>query len=254
MLAGVRHVADCVLQLLWPPTCAGCGTQEHEDHGFCPTCSGALLALTALPYCPRCGATTGLGVEVGEAGCGACPRVMFRFARLVRLAPFAGPVRSGVHAAKYRRGGDAGGRLGRLLAEAAAARLAEMELDVVLPVPMHWLRRLQRGRDHSVELARPVARRLGLPVGDELVRVRNTPPQVGLPASRRAGNVRGAFEARHRRGLSGARVLLVDDVMTTGSTMNEAARTLLEAGAERVVAAVIARAEPPSAYSEALRR
>ena len=120
---------------------------------------------------------------------------------------------------------------------------------MVAPVPMHWVRRLGRGWNHSSGLARRVARRLKLPMDDELVRTRNTPPQVGLPASQRAGNVRGAFAVPRPKEVAGANVLLVDDVMTTGATANEAARTLRRAGAERVIVAVVARAEPPTAYA-----
>ena len=87
----------------------------------------------------------------------------------------------------------------------------------------------------------------------ELVRVRNTPPQVRMPASRRAANVRGAFAVR-RGALEGTSVLLVDDVTTTGATANEAARACLNAGAQRVGLAVLAKAEAPTAYSAALDR
>ena len=90
---------------------------------------------------------------------------------------------------------------------------------------------------------------LGLPVGDELVRVRNTPPQVNLSRTGRMANVRDAFAVRHAAGVRGANVVLTDDVTTTGATANEAARTLLRAGANDVTLAVLAKAEPPRAYA-----
>ncbi len=92
----------------------------------------------------------------------------------------------------------------------------------------------------------------GKQLGDQLIRVRHTPPQVHLPRTRRIENVRGAFAVRTKRRIEGARVVLVDDVTTTGATANEAARTLLKAGASNVHLAVIAKAEPPRAYETAV--
>jgi len=147
-------------------------------------------------------------------------------------------------------------RLGEMLGQTVSAGISgdddEGGFDLVMPVAMHWRRRLVRGWDHARTLARAAARKLGLPVGNELHRVRNTPPQVHLPRSRRIENVRGAFSVTPRgaKALDGAHILLVDDVTTTGATANEAARTLLRAGAARVVLAVIAKSEPPTAYTE----
>jgi ComF family protein len=249
MLSATGNILHSVVQLLWPETCACCGANRPTSGGLCEDCAAALLAAAALNYCPRCGGTMGPHLRADEAGCWACPATMFRFRRMVRVGPYTGPLRRGIHRLKYNRRPGAARRLGRLLAEAAAAHFADADCDVVVPVPMYWLRRLGRGWNHSAVLAEAVGRGMGLPVGDELIRVRNTPPQVNLPASRRAANVRGAFKAPHAADLAGANVLLVDDVMTTGATANEAARTLLAAGAERVFVAVLARAERPTAYA-----
>ena len=140
-------------------------------------------------------------------------------------------------------------RLGRMLAEGVKAASADEGFDLVVPVPMHWRRRFARGCNHAGILAGAVARGLRLPLGDELIRVRNTPPQVHLPKSRRVENVRRAFGVRPRARIEGARVLLVDDVTTTGATASEAARTVLRAGASSAHLAVVAKAEPPRAYS-----
>lgn len=249
MLTAAGNILHSIAQLLWPQTCACCGTNSPTPAGLCDHCAAATLALAALEYCPRCGGTLGPGLRADEAGCWACPATMFRFRQLVRVGPYAGPLRRGVHRLKYGRRPGAARRLGELLAQAAAAHLADADCDVVVPVPMYWLRRLGRGWNHSTVLAEAVARGLDLPLGAELVRIRNTPPQVNLPASRRIENVRGAFKAPHRADLAGANVLLVDDVVTTGATANEAARTLLDAGAQRVFVAVVARAEAPTAYA-----
>jgi ComF family protein len=113
--------------------------------------------------------------------------------------------------------------------------------DAVVPVPLHWWRRLRRGYNQSEALARGLARVLALPCRTSwLRRARHTPSQVGKSAEQRRANVRGAFRAA--RVPAGASVLLVDDVMTTGATASEAARALKEAGAGRVVAAALGRA------------
>lgn len=210
-----------------------------------------LLELAAREYCPRCGSSLGPGLTAGDDGCGFCPQPMPRFRRLVRLAPYVHPMRGVIHRMKYHSGRRVPAYLARLLADAVAARCGRDRPDLILAVPMHWTRRLARGFDHALALAEAIGRRLGAPVGDELTRVRNTPPQVHLAASQRAANVRGAFAAADRSTLRGAHVLLVDDVLTTGATCNEAARTLLSAGASRLTVAVLAKAEAPAAYADA---
>lgn len=246
------NILGCIFQLIWPARCAACGTNDPTRDGFCERCSRGLLRLASLDYCPRCGATLGAGLPAGEDGCYACPTVMPRFDRLVRVGPYAAPLRQAIQQMKYRAAPHRPEHLARLLAEGIQAHCDARALDVVLAVPMHWLRRLSRGRNHSAALAAGAAARLRLPMGDELVRVRNTPPQVHLPASKRAENVRGAFAVTRTRAIAAASVLLVDDVTTTGATANEATRTLLAAGAARVTLAVLAKAEPPTAHATIL--
>ncbi len=253
MLSIAGNILRSIVELVWPACCAACGTHQPTREGFCEDCSRALLGLAALSYCVRCGTTLGPGIAASQDGCGACPTVMPRFQRVIRVGPHAGPLRGAIHRMKYRGGAGRPGPLGRLLAEAVRARCEPAALDLVVPVPMHWARRLLRGGNHSTILAAGLARRLGLPMGQELIRIRNTPPQVHLPASQRRANVRGAFAAPRPAAVAGASVLLVDDVTTTGATADEAARTLLAAGAARVLLAVLAKAEPPTAYSAILR-
>ena len=253
MLSGLSYIARSAVNLIWPETCTGCNTNGATAAGFCQDCGRRLLALTVLEHCPRCGGTLGPGLTASEDGCYGCPDVMPRFRQVVRLGPYAPPLRNAIRQMKYRRGGQAPRHLCRMLARAVASRCPEADFDLVMPVPMHWLRRLARGCNHSGSIASAMASELALPLGQELIRVRNTPPQVHLSASRRAANVRGAFGVSSRRGLAGAHVLLVDDVVTTGATANEATRTLLAAGARRVTVAVLAKSEPPTAYSHRLQ-
>jgi predicted amidophosphoribosyltransferase len=245
------------------------------------------LSLVAMRYCPRCGATLGQNATAGPDGCGACPTVAYHFSRLVRLGPYAQPLRAAITDLKYRRQEMLRRRLGKLLAMAieaacscgmgvppmsssgnwareqregthgqdARATRSGMSImplgrpDLVLAIPMHWRRRFSRGCDHAGMIAGTIARELGLPIGDELVRCRHTPPQARLSRTRRIENVKGAFVAREAKTLAGAHVLLVDDVSTTGATADEAAKTLLAAGASSVTLAILAKAQPPKAYA-----
>jgi ComF family protein len=132
--------------------------------------------------------------------------------------------------------------VGELWAGCAEGRLHALGADLVVPVPLHWRRRWQRGYNQSEALARPLAARLGLSCRPWcLRRIRHTPQQPSQRAAGRLENVRGAFRARGGV-LAGRTILLVDDVLTTGSTASEAARALRQAGARRVVVAVLARA------------
>ena len=241
----VRALADLVL----PEVCAACTSRAPAADNLCSDCGKALLEMVALPYCPRCGATIGPHIPIREDGCFACPTVLPRFSQVVRLGPYAAPLRDMIHELKYRMRQSMLRRVGRLLAQALATRCGQDLPDLAMPVPMHWRRRIWQGYNHAELLAGAVAVELDLPVGDELVRVRNTPPQTSLSRTRRIENLRGAFGVTSKANLEGTTVLLVDDVTTTGATANEATRTLLGAGASRVILAVIAKTEPPTAYS-----
>lgn len=134
-----------------------------------------------------------------------------------------------------------GFHLGAAVAEEAAHLLQGN--DLVVPVPLHFWRRLARGYNQSQLIATALARRLGLPSRNPLQRIRFTPPQVGLDRRRRRANLSRAFRCtpRGRRQVIGRRILLVDDVVTTGATLGAACRSLLEAGADRVTAVAVAR-------------
>jgi ComF family protein len=178
-----------------------------------------------------------------------CPTTLPRFVQVVRLGPYADPLRAIVRRLKYRRQEGMLLQLGQMLAQATVGRTEGRRFDAIVPVPMHW-RRFSRGYDHTDVLARVLAAEVGLPVVRRLVRARHTPQQANLPKSRRDQNVRGAFQVRDGRTLACRSVLLVDDVITTGATANEAARTLLAAGVSAVVLAVLCKSEPPTAYAE----
>ncbi|HZQ72532.1 MAG TPA: ComF family protein [Burkholderiales bacterium] len=202
-------------------------------------CAACLADLPRLPaaQCPRCALASPLG-----ALCGRCLARPPHFDGTVAALAYAFPADALVHALKFR--GELA--LAPLLASLLRERLAPLrDIDCVVPVPLAARRLRERGYNQAVEIARPVASALRAPLELALCeRSRDTATQTELPWSERAKNVRGAFRAT--RPLGGASIAVVDDVMTTGSTLDELAATLKQAGAARVVNWVVARTAPAS--------
>ena len=236
-----RQLAQGMLQLVFPAVCGACGQSLNpEESGFCWACR-SVLTTDPFPACPRCAASVGPHAQV-EDGCPQCRQLHFHFEKVVRLGPYDGLLRELVLRLKHSMGETLAELLGELWAENANARLREIGADVVIPVPLHWWRRFRRGYNQSEALASRLAARMRLSCRPGwLRRIRHTPQQTAQTPSDRNENVRGAFRARSWARLRGRTVLLVDDVLTTGSTCNEAARALRSAGAAKVVVAVLAR-------------
>jgi ComF family protein len=154
---------------------------------------------------------------------------------------YEGPLRRLIHLFKFERVPTLAAPLGRYLVKALPD---DRQFDVVVPMPLHWLRRWRRGFNQSGLLASEVGRRLGLPLQTRaLRRKRHAAPQSGLSSAARRRNVAGLFAVSDRRLIEGRRVLLVDDVLTTGATAQAAARALKSAGAAQVVVLTLARAD-----------
>ena len=164
--------------------------------------------------------------------------------RSIALGNYHDELREAVLRMKRPAGEPLANAMGRLLAQECRAAFEQFAPTVILSVPMHWTRRIVRGTNSPELLAAVLGKALGTRVAWRgLVRRRRTAHQNELPREHRAENVRGAFRVGMRRNLRGARVLLVDDVLTTGSTANEATKVVRRAGAAAVAIAVLARAE-----------
>ena len=198
------------------------------------------------PYCERLGTPFETDLATSEGGrflsssAVADPPVFGRARAVVRFEE--GPARLLVHRLKYGDRGELAEPMGRWMTRAGAELLDEA--DVLIPVPLHRLRLAHRRFNQSVALARAIAQISGVPLRtDILARLKQTPPQVGLTRRLRAKNVQGAFAVPEEKRIeaAGRRVVLVDDVMTSGATLNAASRVLLRAGAKQVDALVFAR-------------
>ena len=234
----LRTLAD----LLYPRACAGCGRPVHgPDAALCPDCRLRVPAVS-LPYCDICGDPVA-GDVPGAYTCTWCRRTKPAFAWARSAVRYAGPVRPCIRNLKYHAGFWSLPEIEQWLAALwptcpADARTA----DAIVPVPLHWTRRIRRTYNQATLVSGVLSRLSGIPVRPLwLWRLRRTGTQTHLTAAQRARNVSGVFGVPSRRAVRGRRIILVDDVMTTGATLNECARALRAAGAEAVMAITVAR-------------
>jgi ComF family protein len=236
----LRAACGLGLDVALPPLCPACRDLVAVQGGLCPAC-WAKLSFIAPPYCERLGIPfaydPGPGVLSMQAI--ADPPAYRRARAAVRFDEVA---RALVHALKYGDRLDLAPTLGRWMAQAGRALLAEA--DALVPVPLHWRRLWARRFNQSAALAKVIAQETGIPIAyAALKRVKSTAQQVGLTRAERAVNVQGAFRVPEsaRAEVAGRRLVLVDDVLTSGATIDAGARALLRAGAAEVDVLVFAR-------------
>lgn len=221
---------------------------------MCPDCLKAPRPYSGIE-CARCGRFLAVAAALhGTPHCGVCRRGAvqrdavqrdeFAFAQARSFASYEGTLRALIQRLKYNGYRPLAKPLGRFLAD-AARRFDEQSFDVLVPIPLHRRRERHRGFNQAALLAAQVSRLLNIPLAaDDCVRVRDTPPQTGLRAAERRKNVAGAFHVPQPQRVRGRRVLLVDDVLTTGATAHACAQALRDAGARGVWVATLARAHP----------
>ncbi len=241
----IEIIFDGLLNLIYPDVCFICSmpVARRRDCGICAGCWSKAVALQILPpRCSSCGLPFHSFQDDSEHLCGSC---------ILQIPPYSGARSFGyytaelsqlVQALKFKGRRNLVGLIAPLLTRTFFENWGREEFDMIVPVPLHSRRRRERGYNQSELLARSLARRLALPCEPALIRTRPTLPQVGLTDSQRQENVRNAFECRDAAQISKRRILLVDDVMTTGATVSSAARTLMERGALRVSVLTVARA------------
>lgn len=240
-----RGLLRKVLDFLAPAPCLACARPVEEPRRSLGLCAGCRRRLVRWPQqgCAACGRPLeGTPPQEGDR-CGPCRRRQPSCERTLAAWTYQPPLDAVLTGLKFRRLEYLGSQLGRELAVLLGSRLEDH--DLVVPVPLHWRRRLARGYNQAEAIARPLAKRLGLEHARVLRRRRATPPQTALEREQRVRSVRGAFALRRRHDPRGRRVLLVDDVVTTGATLEAAAACLRRAGAARVTAVAAARTPGP---------
>jgi ComF family protein len=241
LVGSLRGLVTAAVDAVYPPVCSGCGRMVGQHRGVCPSC-WATLRLIERPYCEVLGVpfSHDLGAGILSADAIANPPV---FERLRSVAIHDGIARSLVHGLKYRDRTDLAVMMADWMIRASDGHVADC--DAILPVPLHAFRLWGRKFNQSAELARAIARRSGKPyLPTALIRTKRTVQQVGLGATQRQDNVRGAFTVTEagKAALFGKRIVLVDDVYTTGATVSAATRALKKAGAADVTVLTFARA------------
>ena len=232
LLRGISRLASASLDLLYPPKCVGC---EKEGRFLCASCLDTLPHLLP-PFCLRCSQP----ITRGDA-CRRCLSSPLDIDGIVAPFRMEGAAREAVHRLKYSNLRAISPLLGELLADFLVAR--QIHGDILVPVPLHHRRERQRGYNQAALLAREVGERLGLPVlPDALARSKDTPSQTGRSqAEDRRANVQGSFRCPDPGLVKGLNVLLVDDVCTTGATLEACSLALKEAEAASVTGVTFSR-------------
>lgn len=243
MLTGIETVSSQVFNLVFPDECRLCEQplKNFSRIPVCPTCLGLPRPLQPEFFCRACRTPfAGPSALDEQALCAPCREKSINFDSVYAFGSYEGPLRKLVHLFKYGKVESLAGPLSRLLVQAMPEN---GRFDVMIAMPMHWRKRWERGFNQAELLAGPVAKRFGIKLSNNLRRKRYTKPQAGLSQAERRENLKGSFSIRRPHQISGKRVLLIDDVFTTGETLRTAAAALKRAGAAHVSALTLARVD-----------
>jgi ComF family protein len=240
-----QKILDGLLNLVYPEACLLCSEpmSRHQDRGVCSRCWDKIVALKINP--PRC-ASCGLPFQnfQEDSGhlCGDCIQQMPSYSGARSFGYYTAELGVLIQELKFRGKRNLVGLLVPLMAGTFYDAWDRDQFDSIAPIPLHAKRRRERGFNQSELLAKELGRSIGIPYKRALVRVRATQPQVGLSDTQRRDNVRNAFRCAGPQEVMDKRILLIDDVMTTGATVASAAQALMDAGAWRVSVLTVARA------------
>lgn len=231
-------IGDGIAHLLWPAVCINCGQIiGAAEKQLCKRCCEALVSASGGDYCRRCGRDVSRYAMI-DGACPLCENEAIFFDGIARSGVYDGSLREMILSFKSGRDELCEG-VGFLANSALEGSDFFERIDFFVPVPLHWSRRLSRGYNQSFVLARQL-KRPSAKINTELVRIRRTRTQASMvTAGQRQKNVAGAFAVRTGHGLGGSSVCLVDDIKTTGATLNECSRVLKEAGVLKVFALVL---------------
>lgn len=234
----LKAITQGLNHLLWPAACINCRSQIAEtDKHLCSDCWSGLLQCTSGYYCRRCGKDTTEYALVNNC-CPDCQGLELHFDGIARTGIYAQALQQMILAFKTGRTehADVLGALARTVFEAAEFY---PHIDLLVPVPLYWFRRFRRGYNQSMLIVQKLNHHAR--INTDLVRIRNTESQVAMTSpAKRVKNVTGAFAVRSGHRFAGKTICLVDDIKTTGATLNECAKVLKEAGAAKVYALVLA--------------
>jgi competence protein ComFC len=235
------ELLEAAISLLYPPTCAVCAKHVPAGEHLCKSCEAHIVPISR-PFCETCSQPFD-GCIDAVFTCANCADRTIYFVSAVAAYRGRGLVRDVIHEFKYNRQIHLRHLVGRWLGAALDdERLRDICFDVLVPVPLHAARQRERGFNQATLLAQLLSEQSSIPCRPVLKRIRYTTTQTALDRSERMENLHNAFRLRRNADVRGLRVLLIDDVLTTGSTLSECARVLRRAGATCVYAATVARA------------
>lgn len=230
-----------VIDLCYPGLCAVCKKGCEAGAFLCEDCDRELRDLEQRPACDLCGAP--LASEA--APCPFCRGKGVRhYRQVLRIGTYSEPLKALIHQMKYGRRWGLAEHLARRLLSSDRAKLLLERADVLVPVPLHFVRQLGRGFNQAEVIARQISRESGQPVVRAVSRVRHTPSQTQLTLGQRRANVRNAFKLTNAISIRGKHVVVIDDVMTSGATLQTVAATLRPARPASLSALVLAVADP----------
>lgn len=238
---GFHLIKTSLSDLFFPPTCAFCDAAIVESDAFlCDACSDSLDRVSE-PICVQCGLPVpGLAVQ-GSDRCGRCLATPPPYERARYAVYYQGALRDALLRFKFAGALHVAAALSQILTEAFRRHFQPGDFDLIVPLPIHRTRLIHRGFNQVVVLAQKLSQETGIPLDrTTFKKIKDTPPQVGLTRSARVKNLRSSFGIPRTDRIRGRKVLLVDDVATTGSTIAEAAKTIVRGGAERVDSLVLA--------------
>ena len=240
VVRALRLTGEGLLSLLYPPHCAACNADTASGVHLCAACAEQVKKIEA-PFCRQCSQPFDGAIE-GEFVCAQCQEHQFHFDCAVTRYRSRGVVREFIHRFKYDRQFYLRHPLSNWLAEALEdERIQAQPFDAFVPVPLHAARYRERDFNQAEVLAKLLSKRTGKPVWKALKRIRYTTTQTKLDRDERMENLRNAFRVRHAEAVQSRHLILVDDVFTTGSTVEECARVLRSAGAASVRVVTVAR-------------
>ena len=242
----IHYYVHALLDLFYPRSCLHCNRNLYDSHELyiCADCKKQIPYVSDT-HCIRCGAAMGPYItSTKKEGCTACKGKYLHFDTLTSIVYYDGVIKTLIHKFKYARQKFLFSLLNDIII--AQKKLNEIvpNIDIIVPVPLHWLKKLHRGFNQSELLSLGIQRYFSKPVSkNNLCRIKNTASQTKLSKSQRQVNIHNAFSVKYPQVFEGKRVLLVDDVLTTGVTASECSKKLKQSGAESVHLLVLAIAE-----------
>lgn len=238
----INEVLNNISDIIFPPQCISCAAilQPITEKVFCSKCREKIKFLTDS-LCPVCGIMFFNSPSAGHL-CGNCLEKKPYFSCARAVAGYETIILNAIHQFKYSRDLSIGVLLASLMADFFFPDLEFRDYSLIIPVPLHIKKLRKRGFNQSIILADAVGKKWQIPINFSLLKRRKfTLTQTGLDKKERERNIKGAFEVRDKEKIAGRNIILIDDVYTTGATLNECAKILIKAGAQKVAVLTLAR-------------